>query len=321
MPQGKPEPTLIQSNPRATLYLLPIVLVPLLLIASAFFIIPTHWFVARADSPYLANFGYAESLHNHSCEVLVYGDSTAMVGVNPLQLARETGLSACNIAEFEGMTLVSNTLLVDDFLAHNPRPRFLIFLFAPEDLQRPASWKTVSTFEATSFMVHEHPGLSTALLLAKHPVNTFGWAEQGLRMAVQRLPSHPISEDKFHLRDGTLGQLPMTAKTLTACDDERRQAPPDAAWITHLRQQYGIDGTRVFIDETPIPPCDASRDYDLQQLAGVTDSLTNQIIPVTSFTTDGRLHVNADGAARITALLSGQINAARANESHSERAR
>ncbi len=310
MHPGNPEPQTIQpaAARRLTLYLLPIVLFPILLFIAAFFIIPTHWFVARSGSTYLANFGYAESLHNQSCQVLIYGDSTAMVGVDPLQLQRQTGLSACNIAEFEGMTLVSNTLLVDDFLAHNPRPRFLIFLFAPEDLRRPQSWKTVSTFEATSFMVHNRPGLSTALLLARHPDNTFTWAEQGLRMAIERLPSHPIAEDQFHLREATLGRLAMKGKTLTACDAESRQAAPDPAWVRDLRQRYATGGTQVLVDQTPVADCDASRDFDLQQVPGVTDALTNQIIPVTSFTDDGRLHASAEGAARITSLLASQIN-------------
>ena len=173
------------SRRRFYLYLLPILLFPVLLIATAFFVVPTDWFQQRADSTYLVNFGYATRLSGQDCPVLIYGDSTAMVGVDPRVITARTGLHACNIAEFEGMTLVTHTLLVDEFLAHNPRPRFLVFLYTPEDLSLPYDWSKVSTFEATSFLLRHERNLHTARVLAEHPGPTFGWAEQGLRMAAQ----------------------------------------------------------------------------------------------------------------------------------------
>ena len=32
------------------------------------------------------------------------------------------------------MTMVNGTSIVDDYLRHNPRPRYLVFLYAPENL-------------------------------------------------------------------------------------------------------------------------------------------------------------------------------------------
>ena len=163
-------------------------------------IVPSNWFVERSGSTYLANFAYGDTLHDRKCQIVIYGDSTAMVGVDPSVLTARTGLTACNIAEFEGMTMVTGTLLVDRFLAHNPRPKYLVFLFAPEDLSIPRQWERVSTFEATSWIVRHDLSLHTVALLAAHPSATFAWAEQGLRMAALRLGRKPFPPETAQIR-------------------------------------------------------------------------------------------------------------------------
>ena len=187
----------------------------------------------------LANLGYATKLHDRNCQVLIYGDSGAMVGLDPAILLQRTGLSACNIAEFEGMTLVNQTLPLDIFLAHNPAPRYLIFLYAPSNLTISRSWSDIGTFEAISFRLQQKPGLSTAWLLITHPSDTMKWVEGGLRLALTRTKAKPFPSSAAHLRERDDGQLKVpTAHTLTACDPRVFTNLPDRAWLNRLRSQY-----------------------------------------------------------------------------------
>jgi hypothetical protein len=292
-----------------SLYLLPIVALPLLMLVVAFLIVPTQWFALRTVSPYLLNLAYGAKLVDRDCQVLIYGDSSAMVGLNPTLIQQKTGLTTCNIAEYEGITLVSHSLLVDMFLQHNPRPRFIVFFYSPEDLTVPNDWAGVgvATFEAISFRMEYARNLETVLLLAAHPGVTFSWAEQGMRQALLRIHAKPVSLELAHLREPSNGQLPLTGLNITGCDASLHDRPPDLAWIGGLRSRYGVGGTRVLVDAAPTADCDASLGFFQQHLDGVVDNTPYQPIPVSSFVDNGRMHVNREGSQLISIMVANQI--------------
>ena len=303
-----PEPD-ARTRRQLYLYLLPLVAFPVLLLAAAFLIIPTQWFNTHTGSTYLANLGYARTLHGADCQVLVYGDSTAMVGVRPAVITAKTGLTACNIAEFEGMTQVTGTLLVDRFLENNPRPRFLVFLYAPEDLNPSVGWNGVSTFEATSYIVeHEHTAATLKALLT-HPGPVFDWAAQGTRQAMLNARNKGLSEETMTLRARNGGQMPIKTEKTLPCDDTRREVRPQAAWMKGLRRKYAVGGTEVLIDATPTIPCDPSLRYFQLTTHGLIDNQPYAPITADSYTDDGRLHANALGAERISTMIADQVAA------------
>ncbi|ADW67554.1 hypothetical protein [Granulicella tundricola] len=139
------------------LYLLPLILVPYLLLLIALFLVPSRWLAVRSGNTYLANLGYGATLHHADCQIVVYGDSTAMVGIDPAVLRERTGLSACNIAEFEGMTILNGTMIVDQYLAQNQRPKYLVFLYTPEDFQPESQRAMVGMFEGLTWRFGQPP--------------------------------------------------------------------------------------------------------------------------------------------------------------------
>jgi hypothetical protein len=291
------------------LYLLPIVLVPLLLLAFAFFVIPTRSFELRSGNTYLANLGYGATLFHHDCQVLIYGDSSALVGLNPEVIRQQTGLTTCNIAEFEGVTLVSHMLLVDRFLQNNPPPRFLVFFYTPEDLSIPDDWESfnVGTFEAVTLQMQRNRSLGSSFLLAQHPSIAFAWAEQGLRMMLMQAHSAPVSPAAAMTRANTNGQLPMATDAIAKCDGNLRNRLPDPGWIGSLRQHYGTNATRVIVDATPTVDCDASLPFFQQHLNGLIDNGPYQPISISNYSADGRLHANQRGSQLLSTLVATQI--------------
>ena len=297
----------------SALYLLPIVLLPLLLLASAFVVIPSRWFAMRSGNNYLPTIGYGAGLSGRNCQVLIYGDSTAMVGVDPKIIEAQTGLTACNIAEFAGFTLVSGTLPVDRFLARNPRPKFIVFVYGPEDLSHPRSWDHVSTFEAITDRVAREKNWDTAVVLATHPNETLSWAEQGMRFALQRLRTKPMAEAQAHVREGDLGQFKVAAPDLTTCGEDAREYAPDPAWVARFRSRYAVDGTRVIVDATPDMDCDAGIPYYRAHLKGLVDDADPYpVYPVRDFLDENgmHLHMNAKGSAKLSAMIGSQVHAA-----------
>ena len=289
------------------LYLLPMVLFPILLIFAAFLIVPTRWFTLHSGNAYMMNIGYADTLSNSDCKILIYGDSTAMTSVDPLLIQQRTGLKACNIAEFEGMTSVNQTMILDKYLQRNPRPQFMVFMYTPEDLGVPQHWNKVSSFEAVTYRIQHGLDLRTLLLLAQHPADSLGWAEQGMRMTMFRFHTRPMGADKLNLREPFNGQLRLDGETLTVCPTEKHSEGLDPAWVAALRSKYGVDGTRVIVDATPSPPCDVDLAENEKALPGIVDDTPYPVYPISDFLRNTRLHMNESGSRKVSMMIANQI--------------
>lgn len=295
---------------RMFFYLLPFLFVPILIFVAAVFIVPTRWFALRSGNTYLASLGYGLTLDHADCQILVTGDSSALVSVDPAILSRATGLSACNIAEFEGMTLVNGTSVLDHYLARNKPPHYLVFLYAPEDLTRAKPWNAVSSFEAISYRLQHERNLRTLVALASHPAESFGFAEQGIRLTLLRLRAHPITQKAADLRIPTQGQLQVAnEKPLTGCSAVPVDAQPDRTWLAQLRTRYARQGTVVLIDATPVPECEPGLDRLRLAIQGAADNLPLPTLPIGDYVGGGRLHVGPAGSKAISDMIATQIAA------------
>jgi hypothetical protein len=289
------------------LYLLPMIVVPVLLLLAAFWIVPTRWFTLHSGNTYMMNIGYADTLSNSDCKIVIYGDSTAMTSVDPLIIQARTGLKACNIAEFEGMTSVNQTMLVDKYLARNPRPEFMVFMYTPEDLGVPQHWNKVSSFEAVTYRVAHGMDWPTLLLFLRHPADSLGWAEQGMRMTLFRFHTKPMGADKLNLRDPYNGQLRLDGETLKSCPTEKHSEGLDPAWVAALRARYGVGGTKVIVDATPAPPCDVDLALYQKALPGIVDDTPYPVYPINYFLRNTRLHMNETGSGLVSTMIANQI--------------
>lgn len=169
-PIGRKFPPVHSGHP--VWYCLIAVSIPLAALIGSALAMRSAWFPPRSGNTYIATVGYGASLHNVSCDVLIDGDSTAMVGVIPEVITRQTGLSSCNIAEFAGMEQVNGRLILDEFLKNNPRPKYIVFVYVPESLSPHDQWTQVSHFEAILFRWRTHPDLALLQTLLSHPKNS-----------------------------------------------------------------------------------------------------------------------------------------------------
>jgi len=304
--KGRRAPVPRAVRRRFYLYLLPLIGSPFLLLMAALIILPSKWFALHSQNAYLVNVGYGAKLYGENCQVLIYGDSSAMVGIDPSLIRARTGLSTCNIAELQPMTMLNGTMLLDIYLEHNTPPRFLVFFFAPEDLD-PQSQRTNGPFEAIVWRMRQPDKLKSLIYLTLHyPSELMGWVEQGLRFTLTNALSKPASTEIQHLREHTHGQLPMSARSLSVCDSLLRNAPPDKAWVAGLRSKYGLGGTTVLVDATPLATCDPSLSFFQRVLPGVIDNRV-EALPVSVYNADGRLHVDAEGSAILSKMVADQI--------------
>jgi hypothetical protein len=303
---GRSFPVILGRNP--VFYCILLLLIPASAMVASLFAMRTDWFPPRAGNTYIATVGYGSQLRNASCDVLIDGDSSALTGVVPEIITRETGLSACNIAEFGGMEQVNGRLILDEYLKHNARPKFLVFVYVPENLFPQEEWTSVSHFEALLYRMRNHPDGTLVRGLLAHPKELFSFWTLGMRLVGQAFFAPALSEALLRGRETSHGWLAVPGSVLSSCLPGALVRAPNADYIRALRTQYGVASTTVLVDVTPEPVCEQDYDFYASKLPGVIDN-EQQKFPIELYNESGRLHLIRQGADLFTAQIARQIMA------------
>jgi hypothetical protein len=283
-------------------YAAALLLTPFVLLAGTAAWMTTTFYRNHSVYRHLAGTGYGMELHHTDCDVVIYGDSSALVGVIPAVIEQRTGLKTCNIAEVAGIQRINGLMVPDTYVEQNKRPRYFVFLYVPENLTEANRWNEVSTFEGDFFRLQMRPDWAFWSSMMKDPSLLIYDVEVGMRIGVQGLFTRPP-----HVRDELQGRLPEPGPVMTKCTPAFAERAPDAAWLAYLRQRYGVGGTKVLIDVTPEPDCDETRGfYDARFVPGLIDNKLGTL-PIALYANTGRLHVNDEGAQRISEMLADQI--------------
>src|SRR5271170_1953391 len=121
---------------RYPIYCLIVVSLPALFLLSSIFIVRSRNFPVESHDPFLLNPDYAYSLSHVNCDVVVFGDSTAVTGVDPTVIEKNTGLKTCNIAQSQSILALLGTMALDNYLQSNQPPKYLVIEMGPESFSR-----------------------------------------------------------------------------------------------------------------------------------------------------------------------------------------
>lgn len=311
-------------------FALGLVLLPVAVVAGAVAIARTSWFMERTMDPWIRNMDRNFAVSGEDCAVLVFGDSTALTGVSPEAIAAATGMTACNISQTVGSLGVNGTLALDAFLKKNPRPQFLLLVFAPENLHANRSWRHLKYAEGLLELVRQEGAGTVMVTLVRHPGQALGFSAWVYENTVREWLGRPyFSQQLFagpmDLRHtSALNKPPETRCTEAgslgrAGDGEslsenswgenspgEDSAAVDAAWVEQLRQKYAGRAGRVMVLVSPVPECDVRAGFYSGQVAGVADNGMERY-PVGLFNDRDR-HFTRDGARRFTSEIAERLH-------------
>src|SRR5450755_922092 len=80
--------------------------IPIALWFLAFFFVKSQVFRRHFDGDWISASSPVYTARNVNCEVVVYGDSTAITGIDPEVIQKMTQLKSCNIAQSKGALVV-----------------------------------------------------------------------------------------------------------------------------------------------------------------------------------------------------------------------
>ena len=329
LPASTPLPKTSRSNRRGGIlwYCIGLVLAPACLLALSFPVGTTRWFPDHCYRALMQS-GYSVRLQHADCEVVIYGDSSTMTALDPAVIQQITGLKTCNIAEGTTITEVVGTHYpLDQYLAHNKRPRFLLLMYTP----------SMYTPNVPPFRYYFVEGMTYAFTYERTPLFFKGllrrpwWVlkyslsvgEQVINYFVGRyvLRNHHLDADTRAQRDSHNGLWAFPLPPETHCvrgllpdGFEQRHADQVAA----IRQRYETGGTTVLFNISPVPDCD--RDYPLySRLSSGLHQNSFERLPISYFN-EGDVHFSPQGSRYISVELGHEVLAVEQRQDAARRA-
>ena len=214
----------------------------------------------------------------------------------PSVIEQRTGLKTCNVSEMRSIQdFVGTHYTIDDYLAHNPPPRFLVTGWTPSDfnLEHPALLSTQPDSYAYALQYHRDKWLWKVMLDKPKPALAFvTWAESALLedTAERLLDIHGKQSrmDERARRDAMQGMYSVPAPAQTSCieggDLKFRSATyeQNAAAVTEFRRHYATPSTQVLIYATPVADCDGAFKLYVSMTRGLTDRPLERL-PIDNF--------------------------------------
>jgi hypothetical protein len=285
-------------------YVLLMLLIPGLFLASSIPIARSKSFLLESGDPFLLIADYAFSLKRVNCDVVIYGDSTALTGLDPTVVSRETGLKTCNIAQAQSIIQILGMLALDTYLENNDPPKYIVMQFAPETLSRGRSdffWS-----EGLTLLLRKKRLLDALPTFILHPAHAYEFSIWAIKVKVTSLIKPPIdftpTEAIFRSHGGLL-ILPKSAET--HCLNNITYVQPTADWVRSLKVKYAKNGIRVLVNASPLPTCSPIAALATQGTRNLTDNSLS-LYPIGLFCDLDR-HLTLEGAERASRELSDQL--------------
>ena len=299
-------------------YCLLLLILPLLAIPACIRLGASDFFLRHGASVWVQSNDAVFSMRDRNCDVLVFGDSTAMTGINPDVVERNTGLKTCNISVTNSVLAVTHNLTLNRYLAQNARPRVLLIQLSPDGFEPEGNaWgATVYPEGLLELLRHGTPAESRRVLLT-HPQESIAFAGYAAGFAMYsvvkdiwyRMTDLRPQEDTLTIRNGF---FTPPAPPSTSCEPGATFSNPLAGGayprtvVGEYESDYASRSGVVLVNVAPIPSCDQNLAAFSSELNGVTSN-SLEPLPVRLFN-DPR-HYTADGSTIVSRLVAQEVNA------------
>ncbi len=300
-------------------YCLLVLLLPMLAIPACITFGASDFFLHHGASVWVKANDAVFSMHNRDCDVLIFGDSTAMTGIDPDLLTALTGFRVCNIAVTNAVLAVTGTLTLDRFLAANAKPRILLFQLSPDGFEPSReAWHSTIYAEGMLEVLRHGDRAASRLLLLSHPRESAAFAGYAagfgawyvLRQAWFHVTHNRPEEDTILVRNGFFTP-PGPARTSCTPLDTRvsligqQSSSFSRDLISSFQSRYAHQASVLLVNVAPIPACDGNLAAYQTELHGVTSN-SLQALPITLFNDDR--HYTANGSRVVSSAIAGELN-------------
>ena len=249
----------MQQGQRMLRYLLTVLAVMALLYLAPFLLARSPLYDRVNPSFYAKPLNYAFETANQNADVVIFGDSTALLGINPRQMSDALGVKVLNLVNTQPSLVVNDDMSLRHYLKSNRPPRLIVFYFAPWDFDYGhVDFNARPTYEGEELLLRHGDSAETLAFVQKHPqeVILFPLKFYGTfwKFTIHHVPM-PNQQDQLTT---TRGHIDNTDPTIMQAPCEFPQYLIDNvqfSWVHDLGERYKAQGTQVMFYVAPVPSC------------------------------------------------------------------
>lgn len=268
---------------------------------------PGKWMMPEMD--------YRYTLRDVNADVVVFGDSTGLVSLDPLVMQQDLHLSVVNIASLGSVFTVDLDGMLDHYLRYNRRPRLLVVSLSPWETRRPPL-TAGNSYEGVVLLVRHGSWREVLQFSLSHPVVMLHFEFQALRSLLD--PSMDRGPDLHRELARHRGFAPVSVPSLQQpCRVLKEYADPQRTdgLAVHFYEKYSTPETRVLVLMAPVPDCVGSDVYR-HPPPHAAWLVPSSVLPATDIAQDGR-HLESDETTFYSHVSDQQIQNFLANDSTS----
>jgi hypothetical protein len=282
---------------------------PLIIYLAGFALVCLPAYERWSGSKWAPTLEYAFQTAGENADVVVYGDSTALYGVDPLQMEKDLGLKVVNLPNTMGSLPVVDDLSLKLYLAHNPPPKLIVFYMSSWNLNYMHPWGP-RLFEGEEMLLRHGSWGQIFHFAANHLEETLNfpfrvYSGLGPRSIIDMLrASHGVPEvvtQRGHeVNDLPVGPLSSDCTLPDTLVQEHRTASVQA-----LIDRYTTPQTKTFLYLSPVPGCQNTSALLSSIRANMTlPAAQPAVLAAGDFSSDNMFaHVRPDAVAASTDLL------------------
>jgi hypothetical protein len=307
----------LAARAAALRYCVVLLLLPLLAIPACIRLGCSDFFLRHGASVWVRSNDAVFNMRDRDCDVLIFGDSTAMTGINPEVVERNSGFKTCNIAVTNAVLAVTHNLTLNHYLANNVKPRVLLVQLSPDAFQPESStWNRTIYAEGLLEMLRHGDRAESRRMLLTHPQQAIAFAGYAAGysayFAFKDIWFHTTNlraeEDTVTVHNGFFTP-PSPARTF--CDPTAETVSGSSAGdfprslVDDYRRAYSDRSSVVLVNVAPIPSCDRNLATFSSELNGVT---SNSLLPLPIGLFNDARHYTAIGSAVVSRLVAQELN-------------
>ena len=223
-------------------------------------------------------------------DVVIFGDSTAFLGIDPRLVSQEIGVSSVVLPNTIGSLPVINDLALERYLEHNRTPRLLVFYFAAWNLDYNHNNQRRLYFEGEEMLLRNGTWSEIGDYALHHPTDALAFPLQLNSTLSPGVLKNAIHGDRARDVARTLGHRdysePWAPMQKSCLIPETYLKQRTEASIQALIQKYQAKHIDVAVYLAPIPDCRNSRSIT-QRSFGSLASLPPVTLPAGGFADDG----------------------------------
>jgi hypothetical protein len=299
------------------LYLLQVVCVMLLLYVAPFFIARSTFYEHHNLSFYSRPLTYGYQTAGENADVVLFGDSTALLGIDPSQISGELGLKVVNLPNTHGSLIVNDDRVLQRYSERNRPPKLIVFYFAPWDFDYGhVPLEATPVYEGEELLMRQGTAGQILSFVARHPYEGIQFPlrfyEDSFEFAMHKV-SHQGQEQRLAATHGHIDNTDVSVLSDPCSFPQLLLDNVRFDWVKALGEKYTSPTTRVLYFVAPVPACSNLSTLLAKGYAQLPAALPAQMPPET-FVRDIRyIHPHPDAVPRITHNLTEAVRSALAS--------